>query len=325
VLGFSNPSSLFRSRLHSVLSEIRGVREGKADAIHDARVGTRRLRELLPLVLNDERLQDTRRQFRRAGRILGQARELDVSLELLDRAVDLAPEALTQGELASSASGALEAMRDDLERERGESLRDLVKTLEQVDLKAAADGRSRGPRRWQRVLARQLAARARRVRAAVDHAAGIPFPNRLHRVRVEVKKLRYSLELCRDLGRWNAPAAIESLKRAQDVLGELHDWQVFEDRLGPRLPQASADEAIGLRKILRAVGQEIRRLHGQYLEMRGSIVEAARSAERAARVAALPVPLARVAAPGLIAGPLLAIGAAKLLAPPARRMLRRAG
>ena len=93
MLGFSNPSSLFRSRLHSVMSEMKGVREGKADAIHDARVGTRRLRELLPLVLDDDRLQDTRRQFRTAGRTLGQSRELDVSLELLGRAVELAPSA----------------------------------------------------------------------------------------------------------------------------------------------------------------------------------------------------------------------------------------
>ena len=190
--------------------------------------------------------------------------------------------------------------------------------------KAAAGGRSRGPRRWQKLLARQLAARAGRVRAAVDHAAGIPFPNRLHRVRVEVKKLRYSLELCRDLGRWNASEAIRALKQAQDVLGELHDWQVFEDRLGLRLPEALADDASELRKIKRAVGQEIQRLHRQYLEMRGSIARATRSAERVARVAALPVPLARVA-PGLIAAPGLAIGAAKLLAPPTRRMLRRAG
>jgi CHAD domain-containing protein len=314
VLGFSNPSSLLRSRLHSVMSEIKGVREGKADAIHDARVGSRRLRELLPLVLSDDRLQEARRQFRRAGRILGQTRELDVSLELLARAVELAP----------SAGGVLETMRDDLERERGDSLRDLVKTLEQIDLKAAADGRSRRPRRWQRILARQLAARAGRVRAAVDHAAGIPFPNRLHRVRVEVKKLRYSLELCRDLGRWNTSAAIGTLKRAQDVLGELHDWQVLEDRLGLRLPEALADEAAEVRKIKQAVSLEIQRLHAQYLEMRGSIAQAARSAERAARVAALPVPLARVA-PGLIAAPGLAIGAAKLLAPPTRRILRRAG
>jgi CHAD domain-containing protein len=293
------------------MSEIRGVREGKADAIHDARVGMRRLRELLPLVLNDDRLQETRRQLRRAGRMLGQARELDVSLELLARAVQLAPEALAKKELASSASAALEAMRDDFERDRGASLRDLVKTLEQVDLRAAANGRSRGPRRWRRVLARQLATRAGRVRAAVDHAAGIPFPNRLHRVRVEVKKLRYSLELCRDLGRWNAPAAIKNLKRAQDLLGEIHDWQVFEDRLALRVQQASADEAVALGTVTRGVAREI--------------FEAARSAERAARVAALPVPVGRVGAPGLIAAPVLAIGAATLLARPARRMMRRAG
>jgi CHAD domain-containing protein len=309
----SNPSSLFHSRFKSVLSEIRGVREGKADAIHDARVGTRRLRELLPLVLNDDGLQDTRRQFRRAGRVLGRTRELDVSLELVERAAEHAP----------SATAALETMRDDLERERSESLRNLVKSLEEIDLKASIGGRSRGPRRWHNVLGRQVAARTGRLRAAVDHAAGIPFPNRLHRVRVEVKKLRYSLELCRDLGRWNASAAIRALKRTQDVLGELHDWQVFDERLGLRLLNAAADEAAELRQIKRAAGQEIQRLHKQYLEMRGALAEAARSAERAARVATLAMPLVRLA-PALIA-PGLAIGAAKLLAPPARRILKRAG
>jgi CHAD domain-containing protein len=310
VLGFANPQKLVRSKLDSVLSNIADIREGKPDAVHDARVATRRLRELLPLVLERDALADASQQFRCAGRALGVARELDVTLDLV-RTIE---------SRRKGASDAAAAMRADLERERLPTVRDLVKTLESLDLAGSAIGSSMKPvRGWQATLAGRLDRRAQSLRRAVDRAAGIRFPNRLHAVRIEAKKLRYLLEAARDLGRWNAAGAIETLKEAQDNLGELHDWQVLDDRLGARIEGATGAAATELRKLREAVEEEMRRRHARYLESRGPLARAARSAERAARVAGLRMPVARMA-PGLAAG------AAGLLAlSPAARMLRRAG
>ena len=49
-------------------------------------------------------------------------------------------------------------------------------------------------------MARERAARrAQRLGAAIENAAGLYLPDRLHQVRIAVKKLRYTLELDRSV------------------------------------------------------------------------------------------------------------------------------
>src|SRR5262249_5059874 len=70
--------------------------------------------------------------------------------------------------------------------------------------------------------------RARRLAAAIEHAAGMYLPDRLHDVRIAIKKLRYTLELGaapRD-GRPRNAAALRTLRSMQDLLGRMHDLEV---------------------------------------------------------------------------------------------------
>ena len=59
-------------------------------------------------------------------------------------------------------------------------------------------------RRWPRAArspkpARRPRSAPRELRAAIEHAGGIYLADRLHRVRVAAKKLRYALEIQREL------------------------------------------------------------------------------------------------------------------------------
>ena len=71
-----------------------GVRNGDADAIHDARVATRRTRAVLAILDSDH---DTNHdalsvEMRRLGRARGEARDLDIVVGLFEEKVRQVPE-----------------------------------------------------------------------------------------------------------------------------------------------------------------------------------------------------------------------------------------
>jgi CHAD domain-containing protein len=121
----------------------------------------------------------------------------------------------------------------------------------------------------------RAAQRAIRLRAAVDNAAGVYLPDRLHDVRVAVKKLRYSLELVREMKRSRARARIVMLKEAQDLLGRMHDLEVLIGRV--RAVQGSSIAAdlqlsAGLDRLVRRLETECRQLHAHYITLRRKLV-----------------------------------------------------
>src|SRR2546422_281093 len=70
-------------------------------------------------------------------------------------------------------------------------------------------------------------------------AAGAMYlPDRLHAVRIAVKKLRYAFEVSAEITGRHAPLDLDHLRRTQALLGRLHDLQVLIDRV--RQMQASA-------------------------------------------------------------------------------------
>ena len=79
----------------------------------------------------------------------------------------------------------------------------------------------------------------RRATAAMREAGAVYLPERLHAVRIALKKLRYAVELAAEIAgaARNAPAPAAALKRAQELLGRMHDLQVLIDRV--RQVQAS--------------------------------------------------------------------------------------
>jgi CHAD domain-containing protein len=117
--------------------------------------------------------------------------------------------------------------------------------------------------------------RAVRLRAAIDNAAGLYLPDRLHEVRIAVKKLRYALELVREVTGSRALARLATLREAQDLLGRMHDLEVLIGRV--RAMQGSSSAAnlrlsAGLDRLVRRLETECRTLHGHYVASRKKLL-----------------------------------------------------
>ena len=270
-----NPSELLiRQRLNALTRALPGATKGDPLPLHEARVATRRLREALPLVAPGSRRRKLKRQVRCLTRALGPVRELDVALEMLDTST-VDPDA---------PRGAIAKLRQVVREERQQMHSEMCTRVGHVDIdklqhrtaSAARKGskaRGRDPKRLADAQLR-AARRAVRLREAIENAAGLYLPDRLHEVRIAVKKLRYALEVSRELSGSRAMARIRTLKEAQDLLGRMHDHEVLIARVrgvqGSRAPnlRLSAD----LDKLVRRLETECRQIHGQYMALRKKLL-----------------------------------------------------
>jgi CHAD domain-containing protein len=278
----SSPASsevLIRQRLRALSRALPAACRGDVTSIHQARVATRRVREALPLVATGASGRKLERIVRRLTRSLGPVRELDVALLMLEE-LATAPDVPRAG--ISRLRQVVHDERRRLHREMAQAVdRCNVEKLTKKAVAAArasdrrvAGGAARDPR--QRAAAEQRAARrAERLRAAIETAAGIYLPDRLHEVRIAVKKLRYAMEIARELSGSRATARILTLKRAQDLLGRMHDLEVLIARTravqgSPNAPslRLSAD----LDRLVRRLENEGRQLHGRYIATRPALL-----------------------------------------------------
>jgi len=276
-MAICHPDSILRARLDELSSLLPGVNDANVDAVHDARVVTRRLRELLPIGgASDPVLADALAPLRSAGRAMGEVRELDVLNSLLD---DL------DGR-ATFAVRALSEIRGDVREARVTAQRRLIKKLERLDLNSLeARLRQRNGRfavsathfgsRWPHRLRSRIGERAAALGDALQRVTGVYMPNRSHAARIAVKKLRYGLEIASDTALWPAPAPAKALRRAQATLGDMHDLQVLADRVELTMPDTGdVREWRWLHDLLTA---DIARQHQRFVERRdrvGTAVEA---------------------------------------------------
>ena len=267
---------LIRQRVSALGRALPAAKAGDATSLHQARVATRRLRAALPLVASGPKADKLARSVRRLTQALGPVRELDVELLILD-------ELEKTGDVPRAA---VQRLRTSVAEERRllySEVRDRIDDfdLEKVRKRALAVARKcengRRPRdRKGLAMARERAARrAQRLGAAIENAAGLYLPDRLHQVRIAVKKLRYTLELIQRPAASRPPARIRTLKNAQDLLGRMHDLEVLIARTrgiqsspGASTQQVSAD----LDRLVRRLENECRQLHGHYMASRGALL-----------------------------------------------------
>jgi CHAD domain-containing protein len=250
--------------------------KGDPLALHEARVASRRMREALPLIAGDHRSRKLGRHMRRITRALGPVRELDVLAQMLEEL----------GANGDASRQAIAKLREAVARERDQLRAEMIRRLHDCDLEklrrraiAAArkssgdESRKHARERLARAQAR-AARRSAQLESAMDVAAGIYLPDRLHLVRVAVKKLRYSLEVVRELSRSRATARIRSLKQTQDLLGRMHDLEVLIARTRAVQSSSSAPNlkvSADLDRLVRALERECRQLHGHYMASRESL------------------------------------------------------
>jgi CHAD domain-containing protein len=236
-------------------------------------VASRRLRELLPVLQLEGELADRLgRRLRRVTRTLAPVRDLDVLLELIgrlrasrryerDALVRVTAELATQRETAMTKVRAKRAAGD---------LRWIGAKLEKISRRLVElPGGRQTTRGWRWAVDARVGRRATAVRSALDVAGAVYLPDRVHAVRIAVKKLRYAVELQGEVSTdpgWRESLA--TLKRTQALLGRLNDRQVLLDRVRQIQASLSPPTIEGWRCLDTLVGaleQDCRRLHARYL------------------------------------------------------------
>jgi len=270
---------LLRSRLESFTRALPGVTSGEPRAIHRARVASRRLRELLPVLeLDGDTIRKVNRRLKKLTRRLGGVREIDVLTQLLEElhGARLAPlRALRRvGDEVREARD--EAMSGFSHKSIAEAFHRANRKLEHIAEKLAKiDDRGSRGRGWRWAIDARVSRRAAMLKTAIMEAGSMYMPERLHMVRLALKKLRYGVELSREAGGVAEPADIRLLKRGQDLLGLLRDRQVLIDRV--RQVQASLDPPDmtawrELDALVLSLEHSCRGIHARYLQNQSRLI-----------------------------------------------------
>jgi CHAD domain-containing protein len=151
--------------------------------------------------------------------------------------------------------------------------RKLDRIVAELQVSEAASSRE-AARKWRWAIEARVSRRASRLSAAMQDAGAVYLPERLHVVRIALKKLRYAVELANDVSGTRDDRELRTLKRGQDLLGHMHDLQMLTERV--RQEQASlAPPTLSVWRDLDALivslEDDCRRLHARYMRMRDGL------------------------------------------------------
>ena len=256
-----------RSRLDALLKNEKRTRaENDIEALHDMRVASRRLREALRIyadLYSQKKLRQGMRDVRRVTRALGLVREVDVNVEQLKSwqvqlgqayaipiEYSLAMEQSRQRRLRKKMFARL----DDLDLEKLQA--DIARLLQHPH-------RPGHPKQDEPEgeLAVSYVSFARYfieaglgpIHTRVKAVSSRPTLLNYHRLRIQIKKFRYSMELLsRAFDSHRAIRIIKQLKSLQDELGALHDCSVLHSTVRALRAQLRKSELFHLeRQLLR--------------------------------------------------------------------------
>jgi CHAD domain-containing protein len=273
----SRLEAVYAKRLDALVRDLPSAAGGDVEAVHRTRVASRRVREALPICGEDSsRVKKARRRTRDLTRALGAVRELDVALELLAGRPATSPARraaleLLRAEVGQEREHRRQVMLDELGAIKPDKLvRRITAAVEELPAEAEP--------RWRRSLSARLARRVARLRTSLDHAGALYLPDRLHAVRIALKKLRYGLEITGDLRLASTGSAVKTLKGVQDALGSLHDLEVLNAhvrRVQESVPTARGDLRAELDGLGHEIEDECRSLHATFLAARARLLRVA--------------------------------------------------
>lgn len=271
--------TLLATRTAALAAALPPALGGEVGAVHRARVASRRLRAIAP-VLAEATASAGRaaKAVRHVTRTLGPVRELDVTAALYAEltattAVHPLAHAAVGRAIARHRAVAMRAARRALSPAQQKKLRaaldELARDVDALPAAALAPA----------VVAR-VAQRARRLTAALDTLGVLYQPERLHAVRIAAKQLRYALEIAADLRRTPAAARLRQLRAVQDLLGRAHDLHVLGARVREvegQIVTRSRPAARNLRRFARHLDDLCRVLHASFMSRRDALAAMAAS------------------------------------------------
>lgn len=240
--------------LEAFVGEIEGVRAAQdIEHIHRMRVASRRLRAALPLFKScfpKKKFRLWMRELQKITRALGDARDADVQIAFLGRLQD--EKTRQQGENPPDVSRVaadpvdvetilltrLKKKRQKLQGSVLSALENLERSSIPEDMRAACN----------EVNARAGNARTKPVLYGIPPVSAARISDRLftlmeyerhvynpdavaehHAMRIAAKKLRYTMEVYAPLYRRNLKKPLIRVKKIQEILGDLHDCDVWID------------------------------------------------------------------------------------------------
>jgi len=248
------------------------LRGDDPDAIHDLRVASRRLQQVLDLLYPSPRpgeIRKQRRRIRRARRVLGEVRNCDVELARVSRI--LAARRATRRE-------AWEAVRHYLLERRSGNFEKAVRKLSRLNLAVfyvrlkdvlTPNGNHRFPRaaphhkeselQPQEPFEKRLNGSLERVwsafEAQVAQSRLEPHAGVIHGVRIAAKRLRYLIEVIHEFDTPGSKATLTWLRGLQEHLGNWHDLEVLEQMMiemlaRPAFLRDHLELAMGIEKLV---------------------------------------------------------------------------
>ncbi len=247
------------------------------DAVHDLRVSSRRLQQVLDLLYPapPKEVRRLRRKIKSSRRALSEVRNYDVNLARAEKRL---------ARRRTSRRDAWEAIRDYLVERRAESFERALRKLSKANLAvayvrlkehldwgaAAAVARNGHVHAPDRPIAvpEELASEpfAGRVRAALEkvwraYEAQIADSRRdpeapaLHGARIATKRLRYLVEVLHAFDVAGSVEVLGSLRKLQRHLGDWHDLEVFDQMLieivaRPKFLRDHLETAMALEKLI---------------------------------------------------------------------------
>lgn len=243
------------------------ARAGVVEPVHQLRVATRRLRAALRFfgaTLPAPAVAHAEADLAWMAGVIGAVRDLDVlALTVTRRARRVEP----------ALRDALGSIQDAIRNHRAASQRALAGALDtprRRTLLTRLDGIAGGPTRAGRGVAlgeiapTLLAPLLRGVRDAGRRIDAKPTPERLHRLRVRAKRLRYALETLRGLGSKRLAPALAELATLQELLGEHQDTATAIEWLRAHAPEdAPPATLLATGALVQVLGRRARRLRRQ--------------------------------------------------------------
>ena len=287
----ARPQYLARRSVGALLEQWPLALVDDIEGIHQTRVASRRLRELLPVLASDPddaQSVELRRRLRYLTRLLGPSRELDVAGQTLEALGSRTP------------SRAIAIVRAYVDRERSDASRVMRQGVAAVDInhlsvrtrELAARLDSPGAiRNCAGRAAARLDRRAHELEAAVLGAGIVYAPGPLHGVRIALKKFRYAFEVAERVGRFRLRGSMQHLKRLQTLLGDLHDLQVLAARVRDVVALSPGRRRAALAALVSDIDDDIRMLHSRFVTDRVSLVRVfARATRVRDALLSLPAP-----------------------------------
>jgi len=232
-----------RRQLRALAQHMKGARQAEdIESIHQVRVASRRLRTALR-VFRDcfpaKKARKWSRQICRMTRDLGEARDRDVQIEFLDAVLSNLTEkqyragiARLRLRLAQRRQALQGKVIKALDRLKESNALEEMKTAVERSLADLKGREIPGPSPFAYRLAREHILRGLgRLLALEDCLANPDDRQRHHQMRIEAKRLRYTLEICKPFYARRINRTIGRIRRLQTLLGDVHDTDVWIDQL----------------------------------------------------------------------------------------------